>query len=142
MHTNGCISEDFYDKLGFPLDIDCDGNIWKLTSSALALARAQPITTCQALQNKTVAVVQNLEQARNDRIQKLQKARTILNLADECTILLFEEAKLPVISDVKIIAEMSLESIAKVKAKYLQAFVQVRTECRNESCVRILCAYE
>ena len=52
-----------------------------------------------------------------------------MNLADECTIILFEEAKLPISSYIKIIAEeISLDTIAKVKAKYLQAFVQIRTE--------------
>ena len=108
MYATGCISEDLYDKLGFPLDKDCEGNIWKLTSSALALARAQPITTWQALQNKNDTMVRSLEQARANRVQKLQKAGAILTQADECTRLLFEKANQPPTSDIKIIAEFKM----------------------------------
>ena len=128
MYATGCISEDLYKKLNFPLDKDCEGNIWKLTSSALALARAQPITTWQALQNRNDTMVRSLEQARTNRVQKLQKARTILSLADECTRLLFEKANLPPTSDIKMIAEIPLDTISKVKATFLEAFVQVRTK--------------
>ena len=129
MYATGCISEGLYDKIGFPLDKDCEGNIWKLTSSALALARAQPITTWQALQNKNDTMVRSLEQARANRVQKLQKAGAILTQADECTRLLFEKANQPPTSDIKIIAEMPLDTISKIKATtFLEAFVQVRTE--------------
>jgi len=74
-------------RLDFPLDKDCcEGNIWKLTSSALA----STTTTCsgaaanhyiwqEALQNKTDTMMVRslvlLEQARTNRVQKLQKAQ-------------------------------------------------------------------
>ena len=61
-------------------------------------------------------------------MQKLQKARTILNQADEWTHLLLEKANLPLTSEIKSIAEMSFDTISKVKATFLEAFVQVGTE--------------
>ena len=65
-------------------------------------------------------MVRSLEQARANRVQKLQKAGAILTQADECTRLLFEKANQPPTSDIKIIAEMPLDrsTISKVKATF------------------------
>ena len=74
MYVNGSISEVFFDSLGFPVDRDCEGNIWELTSTSLVFARSQPIITCGRLQRRTAEVVKDLEEARNTRARKLQKA--------------------------------------------------------------------
>ena len=41
MHSEGEVSEKFYDDLNFPVDQDIDGGVWKLNSSADHLTRSK-----------------------------------------------------------------------------------------------------
>ena len=53
----GSISEETYDSLGFPIDVDCDGNLWIMTSQFLVFVRSQSIITIDALQRRIKSTV-------------------------------------------------------------------------------------
>ena len=105
MFTTGSISEDTYDSLGFPIDRDCEGNLWPMTSTSLVFARSQPIITIDALQRRTAKVVQNLEESRSSRLRELQKARKFLTQATDCSQFIFKAAGLPSSSSEAMISE-------------------------------------
>ena len=122
------ISEETHDSLGFPIDVDCEGNLWIITSQSLVFARSQPIITIDALQRRIERTVQTLEEARSARVRDLQKARTIITQAAECSQLLFKAAGIPSSSSESIISGVSYEIITKASTGNLEAFVRVRVQ--------------
>jgi len=78
--------------------------------------------------DRTAEAVKDLEEARNTRARKLQKARAIFKDAEECSELLFKEAGLPTSTDIDCISQFSFDIIAKPSASYLEAFVRIRLQ--------------
>jgi hypothetical protein len=59
MWSKSSISEEFYDSLSFPEDMDSDGNLYPLTNTRESMARSMPLYTPDVLKTKMQLVEKN-----------------------------------------------------------------------------------
>ena len=123
MHNEGQISEAFFDDLGFPVDKDSQGTLWPLTSDSLVFSRSQPITNFDTVQRRTQLAVQGLEVERKARIERLDKARNLLEDANRCKDFLQSKCK-----DGVPLKDLPLETIRLASRAQLDAFIRVRKQ--------------
>ena len=113
----GSIFEEVHDSLGFPIDIDCEGNLCHRTSKSLIFARSQPITTIDALKIRKEKAIQNLEESGSDKIRELQKERTTITQVGELSQLLFISAGIPSSHSESLISDIPYEIIGFLRKR-------------------------
>ena len=120
MFRTGQIDESTYDRLDFPIDTDCSGTEYPLTSSRVDMARSMPMYTPDILRRKQEDLLAEFHKNRELWFNSQKAARNIISSAQRT---LDEMLK---IADGRRLACLSYADLNVFKLEQLSDFVKVR----------------
>jgi hypothetical protein len=131
MADKGEITEDDFDRLGYPLDIDMHGNDRPNVAGIRQENQQRAhILSAEGIRKQRLDVLDKIQGVEDDKAKKIaSQATAILACNEECEQVLYEAMKLPDDSTSRgrhALANAELKDFAILQKKLLKAFIHVR----------------
>ena len=132
MHSEGEVSEQFYDDLNFPLDQDIDGGVWKLNSTADHLTRSKVLYHPTVIEKKKEELYLSKVTQNNKVVKAYEEAVKVFELNIDCEAEVFKMLEKNITDAVlraKVnISMATIEIFDKLKVKHLSSFYRCRVQ--------------
>jgi hypothetical protein len=127
MKRYGVISETFFDSLGFPQDVDSEGNVWTLNGDSDIFARSKPLYSKVRREERKAQNLANLFRLESKREALLRDAQAALDDNKTCEAKLMALLQTPEGVEVHIALQgATLQMFQGLTTRFLTAFVRVR----------------
>jgi hypothetical protein len=134
------ITEDSFDKIGVPLDTDCNGNEYVLSRCSIITCRSTVISRKELLAGFREKTEELINKQQTVQIERIAQGTRLLEDNRKCEKLLLEVWKKPEGTELSTLVNppLSIFDSTKVRADLLQAFVSARK--LENACTRMIFA--